>query len=204
MKTIDISKIFWSKCRAKLLEKFFLEYESGNNKWFHMRALSRELDEQINSVKRELDNLTELGLLKHKTELKKKIFFLNSNFILLDEFIGVFIKVYNPMEKIKEYFKQKNDLELIIVNESVKFKLLKPGKSILDIFLIWEIDKDDFNEFLWNVFYGRKIKYAIISTQDFYHRLEFGDKLIKNILTEPGNMYLRDNLKIKQKLEINN
>lgn len=204
MKSLDISKIFWSKCRAKLLEKFFLEYESGNNKGFHMRALSRELDEQINSVKRELDNLTELGLLKHKTELKKKIFFLNSNFILLDEFIGVFIKVYNPMEKIKEYFKAKNDLELIIVNESVKYKLLKPGKSILDIFLIWDIDKDDFNEFLGNVFYGRKIKYAIISTQDFYHRLEFGDKLIKNILTEPGNMYLRDNLKIKQKLEINN
>ncbi len=169
-----------------------------------MRALSRELDEQINSVKRELDNLTELGLLKHKTELKKKIFFLNSNFILLDEFIGVFIKVYNPMEKIKEYFKTKTDLELIIVNESVKYKLLKPGKSILDIFLIWDIDKDNFNEFLGSVFYGRKIKYAIISTEDFYHRLEFGDKLIKNILTEPGNMYLRDSLKIKQKLEINN
>ena len=204
MKNLDISKIFWSKCRAKLLEKFFLEYESGNNKWFHMRALARELDEQINSVKRELDNLTELGLLKHKTELKKKIFYLNSNFILLDEFIWVFLKVYNPMEKIKEYFKNQVDLELVIVNDSVKFKLLKPGKSILDIFLIWDIDKDDFNEFLWNVFYGRKIKYAIISTQDFYHRLEFGDKLIKNILTEPGNMYLRDNLKIKQKLEINN
>lgn len=204
MKNLDISKIFWSKCRAKLLEKFFLEYESGNNKWFHMRALARELDEQINSVKRELDNLTELGLLKHKTELKKKIFYLNSNFILLDEFIWVFLKVYNPMEKIKEYFKNQVDLELVIVNDSVKFKLLKPGKSILDIFLIGEINKDEFNEFLGSVFYGRKIKYAIISTEDFYHRLEFGDKLIKNILTEPGNMFFKDNLKIKQKLDIKN
>ena len=202
MRNIEISKLFWSKCRTKLLEKFFLEYESGNNKWFHMRALSRELDEQINSVKRELDNLTELWLLKHRTELKKKIFFINSNFILLDEFIGVFIKVYNPMEKVKEYFKNKQELELVILNDSIKYKLLKTGKSILDIFLIWEIDKDDFNAFLASVFYGRKIKYAIISTEDFYHRLEFWDKLIKNILTEPGNIYLRDNLKIKQKLEI--
>ena len=203
MKSIEISKLFGSKCRTKLLEKFFLEYESGNNKGFHMRALSRELDEQINSVKRELDNLTELWLLKHRTELKKKIFYINSNFILLDEFIGVFIKVYNPMEKVKEYFKNKLDLELVILNDSIKYKLLKSGKSILDIFLIWEIDKDDFNAFLASVFYGRKIKYAIISTEDFYHRLEFWDKLIKNILTEPGNIYLRDNLKIKQKLEIN-
>jgi hypothetical protein len=40
------------------------------------------------------------------------------------------------MDKIKEYFKAKLDLELIIVNETVKYKLLKPGKSILDIFLI--------------------------------------------------------------------
>jgi hypothetical protein len=104
------------------------------------------------------------------------------------------------MNKVKEYFKSKLDLELIIVNESVKFKLLKPGKSILDIFLIGDIDKDEFNAFLASVFYGRKIKYAIISTEDFYHRLEFGDKLIKNILTEPGNIYLIDNLKIKQKL----
>ena len=204
MKNLDISKLFGSKCRTKLLEKFFLEYESGNNKWFHMRALARDLDEQINSVKRELDNLTELGLLKHKTELKKKIFYINNNFILLDEFIWVFLKVYNPMDKVKEYFKNKLDLELVILNDSIKYKLLKPGKSILDIFLIWEIDKDDFNEFLAWVFFWRKIKYAIISTQDFYHRLEFWDKLIKNILTEPGNIYLKDNLKIKQKLEINN
>lgn len=202
MKSLEVSKIFWSKCRTKLLEKFFLEYESGNNKGFHMRGLSRELGEQINSIKRELDNLTELWLLKHRSELKKKIFFINTNFILLDEFIGVFIKVYNPMTKVKEYFKTKTDLELIIVNDSVKFKLLKPGKSILDIFLIWSIDKDEFNAFLASVFYGRKIKYAIISTEDFYHRLEFWDKLIKNILTEHGNIFLLDNLKIKQKLWI--
>jgi hypothetical protein len=31
MKDMDISKIFGSKCRTKILEKFFLEYESGNN-----------------------------------------------------------------------------------------------------------------------------------------------------------------------------
>jgi hypothetical protein len=55
---------------------------------------------------------------------------------------------------------------------------------------------------LASVFYGRKVKYAIISTEDFYSRLEFGDKLIKNILTEHGNIFLHDNLKIKQKLGI--
>lgn len=201
MREIDISKIFWSKCRTKLLEKFFLEYESGNNEWFHMRWLSRDLDEQINSIKRELDSLTELWILKNKTELKKKIFFVNNKFYLVDDFVSIFLKSYNPMEKIKEFFKNKNDLELIIINESVKTKLLNPWKSILDIFLIWEVDKEELWSFLSEIFYGRKIKYAIITTEDFYNRLEFWDKLIKNILTENGNIYLKDNLKIKEKLE---
>jgi hypothetical protein len=202
MKNIDLSKIFWSKSRAKILEKLILEYESWNNSWVHMRALSRDLDEQINSIKRELDNLTELWLLKHKTELKKKIFYINPKFYLLDEFIQIFLKSYNPINKIKNYFKTQNLLELIIINDSVKNKLIEPWKSILDIFMIWELDKESFNEFLAETFYWRKIKYAIISAEDFYHRLEYWDKLIKNILTEQWNTYIKDNLKIKEKLGI--
>lgn len=201
MKELEISKIFWSKCRSKLLEKFFLEYESGNNDWFHMRLLSRDLDEQINSIKRELDNLTEVWILKSRTELKKKIFFVNDKFYLLDEFMKIFLKTYNPLNKIKEYFKPLINLELVIINEAIKTKLTTNWKNILDIFLIWEIDKESLSEFLTNTFYWRKIKYAIISTEDFYQRLEFWDKLIKNILMERGNIYLRDNLKIKEKLE---
>jgi len=203
MKNIDLSKIFGSKSRAKILEKLILEYEAWNNSWTHMRALSRDLDEQINSIKRELDNLTELWILKHKTELKKKIFYINPKFYLLDEFIQIFLKSYNPLDKIKTYFKTQNLLELIIINDSVKSKLIEPWNSILDIFMIWELDKESFNKFLANTFYWRKIKYAIISPEDFYNRLEYGDKLIKNILTEQWNTYIKDNLKIKEKLGIN-
>jgi len=202
MKHLDLSKIFWSQCRTKLLEKFFLEYESGNNDWFHMRWLSRTLDEQINSVKRELDSLTELGILKHRMQLKKKLFYINTNFNLIEDFCNIFIKNYDPFDKVKTFFKTQNLLELIIVNDSIKNKLFEPGKSLLDIFLIWELNKEDFNDFLATTFYGRKIKYAIITTEDFYKRLEYWDKLIKNILTENGNTFLKDNLKIKEKLWI--
>ena len=75
MKQLDLTKIFGSNCRTKILEKFLLENQSWNNNWFHMRLLSRELGEQINSVKRELDNLTELWILKFREELRKKNIF---------------------------------------------------------------------------------------------------------------------------------
>lgn len=200
MKNIDLSKIFWSKCRVKILEKFFLEYESWNNHGLHMRALARDLDEQINSVKRELDNLYDMGFLRYKVELKKKIFFINTNFPLLDEFTNIFLKNYNPFDHLKNFFKTQNTLEVIIIQEDIRFKLIEQGKSILDIFLIGEIEKDDFNDFLAQIFYNRKIKYAIISTEDFYNRIQYGDKLISNILNQRGNIFLKDTLKVMDKI----
>jgi len=202
MKNIELHKIFWSKCRAKILEKFLLEYESWNNTWTHMRALSRELDEQINSIKRELDNLNDIWFLKYKNELKKKIFYINTNFYFLEEFKNIFLKAYNPLEKVKIFFKDKNVLDLVIVNESIKNKLINPWKSILDIFMIWEIDKEELHIFLEDTFYWRKVKYAIITSVDFFKRLEYGDKLIKNILNEDGNIFIIDNIKIKEKLRL--
>ncbi|MDQ7009312.1 MAG: hypothetical protein Q9M94_03405, partial [Candidatus Gracilibacteria bacterium] len=109
-----------------------LENQSGNNKGSHMRLISRNLDEQINSVKRELDNLTTLGILKYREKLRKKIFFVNTNFQFLNEFTEIFLKNYNPIEKIKDYFKTQINLDVVIVNSSIQTKLVKETKSILD------------------------------------------------------------------------
>ncbi len=201
MKDFDLSKLFGSKCRSKILEIFFLEYEAWNNEWFHMRALSREIDEQINSVKRELDNLHSLWILKFKEELKKKIFFLNTSFFLFKEFKSIFIKSYNPLDKIKKFYAKEKNLELVILNESLKYKMIDNWKTILDIFMIWEIDKNTFNEFLWTIFFNKKIKYAIITKEDFYNRLDYWDKLIHNILKQTWNIFLTDKMKIKEILD---
>jgi hypothetical protein len=176
-----------------------LEFHGGNTSGMHMRAIARELDEQINSIKRELDNLTDLGILKFREELKKKIFTLNENFYLFDEFRDMFLKSYDPLERVKLYFKGKTTLEFILINEDLRYKLFDNGKSILDIFLIGEVNKDEFNDFLWDTFYKRKVKYAIISVEDFQNRMNYGDKLIFNILSQKGNIFLRDTLKIQER-----
>lgn len=201
MKTFDLTKLFWSKTRTKLLEKFFLEYEAWNNEWFHMRWLSRDLEEQINSIKRELDSLEELHILKSKEESKKKIFYVNKNFILLDEFKSIFLKTYNPYEQIKKFFKQEELLELVIINEELSKRLIGNTNNIVDIFLIWEIDKIKFNDFLAKTFFNRKIKYAIITLDDFKKRLEYNDKLIFNIIKQSWNLFLLDNIGIQEMIK---
>jgi hypothetical protein len=54
----------------------------------------------------------------------------------VNELQDIFLKTYNPLEEIKNYFKNQYLLEVVIVNESIKNKLFEDGKAILDIFMI--------------------------------------------------------------------
>lgn len=50
-------------------------------------------------------------------------------------------------------------------------------------------------------FFGKKIKYAIMSMEDFTNRLEYDDKLVLSILSQKGNIFLKDKLKIEESIE---
>ena len=200
MKKIDLSKLFGSKCRTKILEKYLLEYTFWNKDWFYMRALSRDIDEQINSVKRELDSLKDLWFLHSKYDAKKKIFYINKKFYLLEDFKNIFLKSYSPLEDIKKFLKQEKNIDLAIINDELLENLESKTNNIVDILLIWDIDKPNFALFLEKIFFNKKIKYAILSKKDFYDRIEQWDQLIYKLLKQRWNLYLYDKLWIKVKL----
>lgn len=55
-----IEQLFGSKTRVKLLRLFY----SNPNRSFYVREITRKIDEQINSVRRELGNLLSIGIIK--------------------------------------------------------------------------------------------------------------------------------------------
>ena len=58
-----VEKLFGSKTRAKLLRLFF----ESPSKSYYVREITRVIDEQINSVRRELLNLEGIGVIKSET-----------------------------------------------------------------------------------------------------------------------------------------
>lgn len=54
-----IEQLFGSKTRVKLLHLFY----SNPNRSFYVREITRKIDEQINSVRRELSNLMSIGII---------------------------------------------------------------------------------------------------------------------------------------------
>ena len=69
-----IEKLFGSKTRAKLLNLFF----ENPDKSFYVREMTRVIDEQINSVRRELMNLEAIGIIKNET-FDNKVYYSANN-----------------------------------------------------------------------------------------------------------------------------
>ncbi len=71
-----IEQLFGSKTRVKLLYLFF-----GNpNRPFYVREITRKVDEQINSVRRELGNLLSIGIISSDTSNNKLYYEVNQKY----------------------------------------------------------------------------------------------------------------------------
>src|SRR6201995_1711032 len=71
-----IEQLFGSKTRVKLLQLFY----SNPNRSFYVREITRKIDEQINSVRRELSNLLSIGIIKSENTNNKLYYEVNQRF----------------------------------------------------------------------------------------------------------------------------
>src|SRR5690606_13167920 len=71
-----IEQLFGSKTRVKLLQLFY----SNPNRAFYVREITRKIDEQINSVRRELSNLLSIGIISSDTTNNRLYYEVNQEF----------------------------------------------------------------------------------------------------------------------------
>lgn len=126
---------------------------------------------------------------------------MNKNCVIFNELLDMFMKTYDPVGPIEDFFRGKKSVGLITVSGKIRDLLSEPSNQIVDIFIIGDVDRIEFNNFLERVFFGRKIKYAIMSEVDFLDRLEFNDKLVLSILSQKNTLFLKDKLGIQEIVE---
>ena len=71
-----IEQLFGSKTRVKLLQLFL----ANPGRSFYVRELTRKIDEQINSVRRELANLLGIGIIKSDSVNNKLYYEVNQGY----------------------------------------------------------------------------------------------------------------------------
>lgn len=175
-------KLFGSKTRAKLLQLFF----ENPDKSFYVREMTRVIDEQINSVRRELLNLENIGVIKNETFDNKIYYSANNKHPFARPLTEIFSKKVssNRNQDIKastwdDYIRPvKNYLKGLIVTNRL------PGQDGIDLLIIGNDRTKKLTRWAEVVEkkLGKPINYAILSTDDFSYRKNVKDRFITEVM----------------------
>ena len=175
-------KLFGSKTRAKLLQLFF----ENPNKSYYVREMTRVIDEQINSVRRELTNLESIGVVKSETYDNKIYYSANNKHPFAHPLTELFSKKSYSSAKSAEvetstwdgYTRAvRNYLKALVVTNRL------PGQDGIDLLIIGNDKTKKLTRWAEVVEkkLGKPINYVIMSTDDFEYRQSVHDRFLREI-----------------------
>jgi DNA-binding transcriptional ArsR family regulator len=180
-------KIFGSGARVKLFHQFLMNQDDE----FFIRELTRILDEQINSLRRELTNLEKIGMLKSSERNRRKYYKVNPHFPILAELTSIIRKNNENNDHILKTLSKGASLDILILSG----QFIDKEKSDTDMFIVGEIEKDNVKNFLAKEFPDKELKYTIMTREDFLYRVTLKDKFVSNLFAEKENLILKNKLK---------
>lgn len=182
-----LQHIIPSKARRKILALFFQNVKEN----FYLRRIVREVNEEVNAVKRELDILSEAKVLLKEKRLNKIFYSLNKNWLFFDEFLRIFAKM-SPM------------YEMILKHQSKlgKVKFLAMAKHLLkdDV-----VRKDDVSLLFVGIMVlpeveavmkevekevGYEINYTVMTEDELAYRKKSNDPFAWRFLKQPKIMLI--------------
>ncbi len=182
-----LEQMFGSKTRARLIG-LFLQYPKET---FFVRELTRRIDAQLNSVRRELKNLIEMGLIieKHSDQRKKgkalsekkKYYTANQSFILFDDLRAVF-------QKIQILLKQ-NLVQEIDENGSIIFfaftgRFIDAPEIPTDLFIVGTMKPGSLEKVIskFETEFNYEVNYTLMTKEEFLDRKQIGDRFLLSLL----------------------
>lgn len=192
-----LEQLFGSRTRLRLLKLFF----NNPDKFHYIREITRETGIQINSIRRELENLQNLGIITELTsELdnnlgqnakrsrtkveprqKKKYFKVNYDFLLYQELKSLLLKSQLLLEKnlIKGIQKLGTIYYLALTGFFVG---QKDGRT--DILLVGKLNRKKLKMLIksFEKEFGREINYTVFSKKEFNYRKDITDRFLYDIL----------------------
>lgn len=182
-----LTKLFGSQARVKLLKIFVLNQDEK----FYLRQLARDLKMQVNSIRRELENLQSFGLLicdedtdieeKDRNKTEKKYYHVDQDFVLFPELKALVVKsqiLSNNafVEKIRAACSPK----VFILSGT----LVSNSKSQTDILLVGRFNRDKLIPLIAELEedLGRELNYTIMDYREYRYRVDIADFFVYNII----------------------
>lgn len=182
-----IDALFGSKTRVKLLHLFL----NNPGKSFYVREITRLIDEQINSVRRELANLLEVGVITSATADNKLYYEVNQFYEHFPAFKAIFgdekaeqkakVRMNTTMPEWQQDAIKLNGARVVVIAGA----LVKGSASPIDLLLIGDTPNQKVGDLVKSIeaHEGRELTYTTMKYDEFYYRLSVRDRFINGVLT---------------------
>ncbi len=187
-----LDKLFGSKTRVKLLNLFFDNPDSC----FYVRGISRDLKENINSIRRELINLEEMEIvvpvpletldipapeLARETQEKRKYYQVNKEHLLYHELLNLIMHSRVLTDKaLLEKLKNEKGIRLLVLSGI----FVGNPHARTDILIMGSVDKNRIKRLIASMErdFEYPLRYSIMSQKEFDYRNSMTDKFLFEIM----------------------
>jgi hypothetical protein len=183
-----IDALFGSKTRVKLLYLFL----NNPGQPYFVREITRKIDEQINSVRRELSNMLTVGIITSDSADNKLYYQVNQRYeyyvplraIFADKTVEASVLTVPKDDMIVEKYNSMlvdiTGLRLAILTGV----LVRGSDTTVDILLVGNVASTKVKSVMKDIekSEGREINYCVLPYDEFYYRLSVRDRFITEII----------------------
>lgn len=190
-----IEQLFGSKTRVKLLQLFY----SNPNRSFYVREITRKIDEQINSVRRELANLLNVGIIVSDNTNNRLYYEVNQDYEFYAPLQAIFGKgvVTAPARPApskgkkaaaaiddttpeQERLKALGHLEIVLYTG----QFTRDESSGIDMLIVGDVNQNAVQKYVseLEVQENKDIRYTVMSMTEFNYRRQIKDRFISAVL----------------------
>ena len=190
-----VEQLFGSKTRVKLLQLFY-----GNpNRSFYVREITRKIDEQINSVRRELSNLLSIGIISSENNDNKLYYEVSQTY----EYYTPLSIIFGPKEPgavtsedqpgDSSPLKSLGRVDLAILTG----KFTRDERSGADLLIVGDVNNAQVTKYVDELEKkeGKEIRYVVMTAKELAYRKKINDRFLLNILDSKKQVLAdKDNL----------
>lgn len=183
-----VEQLFGSKTRVKLLKLFY----SNPNRSFYVREITRKIDEQINSVRRELANLLSIGIITSDDSNNKLYYEVSQSYEYFQPLAEIFggakpkkgstkkVASVEPTASTPDPLKVLGNVELALYTG----QFTRDERSGIDFLLVGDINHTQLTKYIDELEQKEKkeIRYTVFTLEEFQYRQQIKDRFIADVL----------------------
>jgi hypothetical protein len=188
-----IEQLFGSKTRVKLLQLFY----TNPNRSFYVREITRKVEEQINSVRRELANLQSIGIITSDTSNNKVYYEVNQQYQFFSPLSELFGGKTGRTRRGTKKQPATASQELLKPDEATDYKHLgqvevlalmgqftRDELSGVDVLVVGNVNTNAVQKYVTELEEqeGKDLRYTAFTLDEFHYRLQIKDRFTSNVL----------------------